>query len=140
MSFDKSFFKYGLQYNHWVSHLVMKIVYYVVFQKVKLIREGNNDKNDNFEMDISDEGTLDKVLEVTETNLYIGKPWNKIYEIIDDGYFKQTDVYFPVYFLVKFKTGYNISHFIPVDVKKINKLLLNMACFLILLKLNVLPL
>ena len=47
----------------------MKPVYDVVFQKIKSMREGNNDKIDNFEMEILDEVTLDKALTVPEKTL-----------------------------------------------------------------------
>ena len=38
------------------------------------------------------------------------------YEIIDNGYSKQSDVQFTKDFLLKFKTEYNVYHFVPVDV------------------------
>ena len=38
----------------------------MAFQNIKALREGNNDESDNFEMDILDEGDLDKVLEGPE--------------------------------------------------------------------------
>ena len=36
---------------------------HVEFHKIKELREGNNDKTDNFEMDILDENALYKALE-----------------------------------------------------------------------------
>ena len=42
---------------------MIKPVDSVVSQKRKLIREGSNEKSDNFEMKILDEGVLDKALE-----------------------------------------------------------------------------
>ena len=42
----------------------MKPVDAVVFQKIKSMREGNNDESNNFEMDILDEVALDKSLSV----------------------------------------------------------------------------
>ena len=44
----------------------MKPVYVVEFQKIKPIREDSNDEIDNFEVEILDEGALDKSLEVPE--------------------------------------------------------------------------
>ena len=50
----------------------MKLVDAVVFQGKKALREGKNDKSDNFEMDILNENALDKALEGPE-KLYTGK-------------------------------------------------------------------
>ena len=66
MSSGKLFLKHGLKDDHWVGHKVMKPVDDVEFKKRKELREGKNDKSDNFEMEILDEGTLDKALESTE--------------------------------------------------------------------------
>ena len=44
--------------------------------------------------------------------------WNKIYEVIDDEYFEQSDVKFTKEFLIKCKKQFNETHFIPVEVKK----------------------
>ena len=43
---------------------------------------------------------LDKALEGPE-NFRQNPPWEKIYEVIDDEYLKQSDVVFPKYFLLK---------------------------------------
>ena len=43
----------------------MKPVDDMVFQKRKQTRKGKNDKRENFEMDIIDEGALDKALTST---------------------------------------------------------------------------
>ena len=59
---NKLILKYGLQDNHWVGNSVMKQVDAVVFQKRKALRYGKNDKSNNFEMEIIDEGDLDKAL------------------------------------------------------------------------------
>ena len=48
MSYTKFFLKYGLQDNYWVMKSVMKPVDAVAFQKRKAMREGNNDKRDDF--------------------------------------------------------------------------------------------
>ena len=71
----------------WVGHSVMKPVDDVAFQKRKALREGNNEKSKNFEIDILDEGALDKVMEGPEKH-QTGKNWRKIYEVIGDKYFK----------------------------------------------------
>ena len=60
MSSNKLFLKYGLKDSHWVGQSLMKSVYFVVFQKRKATRKDKNDKSDNFEMEILDEGALDK--------------------------------------------------------------------------------
>ena len=61
-------------------------------------------------------GALDKALE-GPGKLYTEKLWKKIYEVIDDEYFKQLDIEIPEEFLLKCRQEYNISHFIPVDIK-----------------------
>ena len=68
-----NFFKYGLQDNHCVGYSVMKLVDYVAFQKIESMREGNNDESNNFEMEILDEGALDKVLTFPGKTLDGGK-------------------------------------------------------------------
>ena len=45
---------------------MIKPVDAVVFQKIKSLREGNNDESDKFEMEIIDEGALDNALEGRE--------------------------------------------------------------------------
>ena len=96
----------------------MRLVDAVAFQKRKSMREGNNDKINNFEMEILDEGVLDKSPTVTKKTVYRIENWEKIYEVINDGYFKQWDIYFSKYFLLKYVTEYDFSCFIPVEVKK----------------------
>ena len=54
-----------------------------------------------------------KVLKILD-----GKTWRRIIEVTDDEYFKQSDVKFTKEFLLKFRKEVNVSHFIPVDVKK----------------------
>ena len=44
--------------------------------------------------------------------------WNKIYDVIDDEYFEQSNVKFTKEFLIKCKKQFNETHFIPVEVKK----------------------
>ena len=65
----------------------MKQVDAVAFHKIKSMREGKNDESDNFEMEILDEGAIDKSLIFPEQTLY-WKTWKTIYEIINDEYFK----------------------------------------------------
>ena len=67
ISSTKLFLKDILQDNHWVGHSVMKPVVAVLFHKIISMREGNNYESDNFEMDILDEGALDKALKVSGT-------------------------------------------------------------------------
>ena len=55
---------------------------------------------------------------VTEKNLDREKLWKKIYEVIGDGYVKQSEVEFPKYFILKFITESNVSRLIPVEFKK----------------------
>ena len=66
----------------------------VVFQKIKSLIEVNNDKCEEFEMEILDEVALDKELEGPGKTLD-RKTCKKIYEFIDDEYLKQLDVVFP---------------------------------------------
>ena len=75
MSSNKLFLKYCLQDNHWVGNAVIKPVDSVEFQKRKSLRKVNNDKSDNFEMEIIDEGALDKALEGPEKHLYGSETW-----------------------------------------------------------------
>ena len=49
----------------------------------------------------------------------LDKNRRKFYKVIDDEYFKQSDVMFPKEFMLKYKQDFNISHFIPVDARKI---------------------
>ena len=70
MSFNMFKNRYGLQDNNWMGHSMMKPADDMEFQKRKALMEGNNDENDNFEMYILDESTLDKALEYPEKNLY----------------------------------------------------------------------
>ena len=55
-----------VQDNNLVEHSVMKLVDAVTFQKINALREGNNAERDNSEMEILDEGALDKALECHE--------------------------------------------------------------------------
>ena len=48
----------------------MRLVDAVAFQKIKSMREGNNEKINNFEMEILDEGVLDKSPTVTKKTVY----------------------------------------------------------------------
>ena len=57
----------------------MKSVGAVEFQKIKSMREGKNDKSDNFEMDILDKGALDKALTVPGNTLDRVMPWRTAY-------------------------------------------------------------
>ena len=66
ISSDNFFLKYGLQYNHWVGHSVKITVDTVEFKKRKALWEGKNGESDNFDMEILDEGALDKALEGSE--------------------------------------------------------------------------
>ena len=69
------------------------------FQKRKSTREVKNDEIENSEMEILDEGVLDKVLEVPGKTLGGEKPGGQFYEVIDDEYFKQSDVEFQFFFI-----------------------------------------
>ena len=69
MSSKKILLKYGLQDNHWVGHSAMKPVDDVAAEKRKSTRRIINDKSDKFEMEIIDEGVLDKALQVPEKDL-----------------------------------------------------------------------
>ena len=66
-------------------------------------------------MEILGEGVLDKALAVPEK---LDEKRRKVFEVIDDEYFKQSDIDFPRYYPLKFKTEFNVSHFITVNVKK----------------------
>ena len=74
MYYNKFFLKYGLKYNDWVGHSVMKPADTMASQKIKRTREGKNDESDNFEMEIIDEGALDKVLTVLKKTLDVKIP------------------------------------------------------------------
>ena len=67
-------------------------------------------------MDVLAEGALDKALLFSENHRW-KKTWNTIYEVIGDEYFEQYDVEFPKEFLIEYKKEYNVSHFIPVEIK-----------------------
>ena len=62
MSSNNLFLKDGLKDNHWVEHSVMKLVDAVICKERKALREGNNDKSENFYIEILDEGALYKAL------------------------------------------------------------------------------
>ena len=47
----------------------------------------------------------------------LSNPWKTNYEVINDGYFKQSDVDYPKEFLLKWKTECMVYHFISDDVK-----------------------
>ena len=66
MSSKTFLLEYGIKDNHWVGHLVMKHIDDVESQKIELIRKGDNDKSENFEMEILSEGELNKALIVSE--------------------------------------------------------------------------
>ena len=66
MYFDRFFLKYGIQDNILVGNFAIKPVDDVAFQTIKATRKGNNKERDNFEMDILDEGVLDKALTFPE--------------------------------------------------------------------------
>ena len=99
------------------QHSVMKPFDAVSFNIRKALREVNNVKSDNFEMEILDESALDKVLEGPE-KIQTGKIWKTSYEFIDDKYFKQSYYEFPKEVPLKYKQEFNVSHFIPVHIKK----------------------
>ena len=101
MSFNRVFSKDDLQDNNCVGHSLIKPVDAVASHKIKAIREVNNYESNNFETVILDECALDKALKVPENTLDAGKPLKTIYEVIYDGYFKQSDVDFPKDFLLK---------------------------------------
>ena len=67
-----------------MRHSAIKPVDDVEFDERKLLREGNNEKMDNFEIEILDEGALDKALEGPEKKLDGEKPWKTIYEVINN--------------------------------------------------------
>ena len=48
----------------------------------------------------------------------MGKTSKTIYDIINYKYFKLSDVESPEEFLLKCKQEFNVSYFIPIDVKK----------------------
>ena len=79
MASNKLFLKDVLQDSCWVSHSVMKSVGAVEFQKIKSMREGKNDKSDNFEMGILDKGALDKALTVSGNTLDRVTHWGTNY-------------------------------------------------------------
>ena len=58
----KDIFKNVLQDNNRVRNSVMKPVHAVEFRKIKKMREGNNDKSNNFETEIIYDGVLDNAL------------------------------------------------------------------------------
>ena len=83
MSYNKFFLKDGLHDKHWVGYSVMKHFDAVAFNKINSLREGSNDKSDNFYMEIIDEGVIDKALEGPE-KLIQKKTWKSVYEVLAD--------------------------------------------------------
>ena len=80
----------------------------VAFKERKATREGGNDHIENDEMEILTEGNLDKVLIFPKKHTDDKQPQNKIYAVIDNGYFEQYDVKFPKEFVTKRDTYYNV--------------------------------
>ena len=79
----------------------MKTVDAELFQRMKDIQEGGNNKNDNFDMEITEEGALDKALNI-EKNTPDGRKEKKniyiyiyIYEVIEYGYCHESNVKIP---------------------------------------------
>ena len=52
-----------------------------------------------------------------------------IYEVINDEYFKQSDIEFTKECLLKHRQQFNVSHFTHVDVKKIQQICLESGLF-----------
>ena len=71
---NKLFVKDDLKYNHWVGHYVINPVYAVAFQKRKETIERLDESSENFEMEILDEGALDKVPTIPEKQNIINNP------------------------------------------------------------------
>ena len=97
----------------------MKLVYAVAFKKIKPLRECKNCKSDHLEMEIIGECALDKSMEGPGKTSK--KTWKTIYEVIYYEYFKQLDVVFPKYFLLKCKQEFNFYHLILLMSKKNSK-------------------
>ena len=64
-----------------------------------------------------DQTALDKELE-GPGKIRGRKTWKTIYEVVDDKYFKKSDVEFPKVFLLKCKQEFNVYHFTPLGIKK----------------------
>ena len=84
MSSAKSFLKYGLQDNNWVEKSLMKSVGAIALQKRKTTREGKNYESEKFEMEVLNEGVIDKDMTVPGKKLDNPPPWKIIYEAIDN--------------------------------------------------------
>ena len=95
----------------------MKPVYSESFQIIKDIKEGGKEKNDDFDMDILEEGAIEKALNIEKKTLD-KKTWKNINEEIDEKYFDESKLKFPKYFLTEFRTELNVHQFIPLEVKK----------------------
>ena len=89
----------------------------------------NIEFNNNVEMEVISEGTLNKEVVVPDEEIVTKQSWKKIYEVIDEDYFEHKDVMFPKQFILKCKK-INEPQFIPVELKNIfNKLVLSKFFF-----------
>ena len=55
----------------------------------------NIEFNNNVEMEVISEGTLNKEVVVPDEEIVTKQSWKKIYEVIDEDYFEHKDVMFP---------------------------------------------
>ena len=69
MSSNMIIIKYGIQYNYWVGHSVMKTVDDVAFKKRNSMIEVNDESSEKFEMEVLSEVALDKALMVIENSI-----------------------------------------------------------------------
>ena len=75
--------------NNWAGHSVVKPVDAESFQRIKHIKQGGDNKNYDFDMDILEEGALEKALNVKKKTPDEKNPWKTINEVIDDDYFDE---------------------------------------------------
>ena len=64
-------------------------------------------------MEIIAEDDIQKAVMVPGKTTDAEQPWKTKYEVIDDNYFQQSDVKFPINSPLKFKKEYNVTRFYP---------------------------
>ena len=104
--------------NHWVGHSLMKQVDSKSFQRRKDTKEGGDDKNDDFDMEILEKGPPQKTLNTENKDPDEKYPRKTIYEVIEDDYFDESYVNILKKFLTKCRTEFNVTQSIPHEVKR----------------------
>ena len=87
------------------------------FQKRKDPQEGGDKKNDSFDIEIIEEGSLEKALNAEKKTPY-GKPPSGLFWGNINDYFDETKVKYPKEFLMKCKSEFNVCQLIPYNDMK----------------------